>query len=120
MDMLTERIEIMYESGQMDKVTYEQLPQILQTIEKQLGIELVEDNAGPFTGHLIKAIERVKNNEALQEGSEVLIQDAKASKELYDFAVALLSPYNGHGAPLEVEASFITSYLIAMTSEEEM
>ncbi|UKS24822.1 PRD domain-containing protein [Paenibacillus sp. HWE-109] len=118
--MLNERIELIYASKQVDLDTYEQTPGLLRKVEAFLDIQLDEENAGSFTSHLMKAIDRIKRNGAVQECSPALLQQAAAKTPIYDFSLELLSPFNVHGTSLDAEAAFIASYLLAMTEEEEM
>ncbi|MHA6481837.1 hypothetical protein ACX1C1_08020 [Paenibacillus sp. strain BS8-2] len=117
--MLDERIELMYESGQVDQDTYERTPALLRQVESKLAIQLSEENGGSFTSHLMKAIERVKTNQAVASCSDALLAQATSNLPLFTFSIELLAPFNTHQADLEAEAAFIASYLLGMTEEEE-
>jgi transcriptional regulatory protein LevR len=116
--LVMERIELMYETNQMDQETYNGVPEVLRRIESFLQVQLTEENAGACVSHLIKAIQRVKNNEAIEECSVELMAEMMKTKHLYDFSLEILKPYNIHNMNLEAEAAFIASYFAMMTEEE--
>lgn len=117
---LNDRIELLFESDQVDRNTFEQTPSVLNKVEVFLDLKLEEENAGSFTSHLMKAIQRIKTNEAVQTCSTALVQQAIAKPEIYEFSLELLSPFNIHEANLDAEAAFIASYLLSLTDEEEV
>jgi len=117
---LNDRIELLFESEQVDRDTFEQTPNVLKKVEEFLELKLEEENAGSFTSHLMKAIQRIKTNEAVQTCSTALVQQALAKPEVYEFSLELLAPFNIHNSNLDVEAAFIASYLLSLTDEEEV
>jgi transcriptional regulatory protein LevR len=108
----------MYETNQMDRDTLEQIPEVLQKIEDFLQIRLGEENAGGCVSHLIKAIQRVKTGQAIQECSDELMEQMKGMQAFYDFSLGILSPYNVVLSDLKAEAAFVASYFAIMTDEE--
>lgn len=116
---LNERIELLFESGQVDRDIYEGTPGTLRQVEAFIGVHLDEDNAGSFTSHWMKAVQRLKTNQAVQECSPALAQQAQANMRIYTFSLALLAPFNKHDVELDAEAAFIASYLLTLTDEEE-
>ncbi|KTD85671.1 PRD domain-containing protein [Paenibacillus etheri] len=117
---LNDRIELLFESEQVDRDTFEQTPNVLKKVEEFLELKLEEENAGSLTSHLMKAIQRIKTNEAVQTCSTALVQQALAKSEVYEFSLELLAPFNIHNSNLDAEAAFIASYLLSLTDEEEV
>ncbi|MCU6710544.1 PRD domain-containing protein [Paenibacillus sp. J5C_2022] len=119
--MLDERMELLYESKQVSKSTYEQTPALLYMTEKFLRMKLDEDNAGAFTSHLMKAVERIKNNAPITECSPALLEQAHSHTAVHSFSRRLLEPFSQEeDAELEAEAAFLTAYFIGMKEEEEL
>lgn len=118
--MLQERIQLMFDSNQVDAETYEKTPALLEMTEQFISMKLTEDNAGAYTSHLMKAIERVKTNQAITSCSPALVEQATANASIFSFALQLLSPFNPDHINLEAEAAFIAAYLIGITEEEEL
>jgi|GEM_PF-5247655 len=116
---LQDRIELLYASNQVDRDTYEKTPALLEQVASFTGVRLEEENAGAFTAHLMKAIDRIKKGEPVLQCSEVLAGEVKANKEAYELALGLLAPFNGHGVSLEAETVFVASYILSLTEEEE-
>jgi transcriptional regulatory protein LevR len=115
--MIMARVQLMYESNQMDRETLEQIPGILQKIEEFLHIRLGEENAGGCVSHLIKAIQRIKTGQAIQECSDELMNQVKEVQPLFDFSKEILSPYNANQSNINAEAAFVTSYFAMMIEE---
>lgn len=116
--MLQERIDLLYEAQLMSQETYEDLPKLIARVEGFLGKALNDENAGSFITHLIKAIERTKGGTPVDESPDVLMEQALLKKNLFDFGLELLSPYNAQGLNLEHEAVFITSYFEMILEED--
>ncbi|OCT16495.1 hypothetical protein A8709_02460 [Paenibacillus pectinilyticus] len=117
---LNERIELLYETGQVDRDIFEQTPVVLRTVEAFLGVQLEEENAGSFTSHLMKAMQRMKTNQAVQSCSAALEQQAASDSRIYAFSRGILAPFNAHETNVDAEAAFIASYLLTLTDGEEV
>jgi hypothetical protein len=113
--VVMERMELMFETNQLDQDVFNQVPDLIRRIEGFLQIPLT----GPCMTHLVKAVQRVKNNQAIQECSDELRTQMLADRNLYDFSLEILSPYNIYHTKLDAEAAFIASYFAMMMMEVE-
>lgn len=108
---LLERLNLLYDSGQIDPDVYEQIPVLVQRVEEHLQVKLDEEIGGPFISHLSIALQRVKKQEAIQEAPEELKALSAKHPDLFGFAKEILNSEE------EAEAHFVTLYFCTLTGK---
>jgi transcriptional regulatory protein LevR len=116
---LKERLQILFDSGQIKQDVYEIVPTIVNQVEKELCVDLNEENGGSFVSHLSIALQRIKDRKAIQEAPKEVLVYSEKYPELNSFAKEVLSVFaKNESVDIDAEAAFITLYFCLLTKKE--
>jgi len=93
---LTERLNILLESGQITELVYNKLLKMIKAFPIKFGIELTEENGAMMITHIAQAIMRVEKGEKINEPDPLIIEQLKNEgqymkmSDIYDKTCLLL------------------------------
>lgn len=114
-----ERFALMLESGQVQPRILDRVASIVRQIEHDYGLALDEDNAGMFVTHVALALQRLADDEPLEEVPSVVLDEARLLIQQWNYAQRLAAEVAGIlGRSLpEGEIGYLTIHLERLVQE---
>ena len=114
-----QRFVLMLESGQVQPRVMDVVTNIMTQIEQDYGLSLNEDNAGMFVTHIALALQRLTDDEPLEEVPSVVLDEARALTRQWNYAQQIAAEVAGMlDRPLpEGEIGYLTIHLERLVQE---
>jgi transcriptional antiterminator len=84
-----ERFALMLDSGQIQQRIVDVVMEIIRQIERDYHLSLNEDNAGMFVTHIALALQRLADDQPLEETPPVVLAEARTMAQQWDYAQRL-------------------------------
>lgn len=86
---LKERLNLLKESGQIDKSTVQNLHDFIKIIEDRLNVKITEENGSMFVTHMAMAITRIKAGEEITPLEDSLLEELESTPVYHEIPILI-------------------------------
>lgn len=110
---VTERLDLLRDSGQIEEKTYELVKQEIEQLVETKVLNPASESVGQLTSHFAIAVQRMNQGEPIEESSEQINEVIEKHPDLYALSRQVIARclWKEGAYQTKAEAGFITLYL---------